>query len=128
MPTTSSTQIERHLAEINWEELKKDRLYYPSPVNWEDEVLYFLFVDRFSDSKEYGGFSDVQGQPITGHTDQRSTPLFDAESDANQADRNIWFAAGRTRISGSVNPVGRMICSVINSLRSSSKAPGVAET
>jgi glycosidase len=26
--------------------------YYPSPVDWQDEVLYFLFVDRFSDGRE----------------------------------------------------------------------------
>ncbi len=26
--------------------------YYPSPVDWRDEVLYFLLVDRFSDGQE----------------------------------------------------------------------------
>jgi glycosidase len=26
--------------------------YFPSPVDWQDEVLYFLFVDRFSDGAE----------------------------------------------------------------------------
>lgn len=26
--------------------------YYPSPVDWREEVLYFLLVDRFSDGKE----------------------------------------------------------------------------
>jgi hypothetical protein len=26
--------------------------YYPSPVNWRDEVIYFLMVDRFSDGQE----------------------------------------------------------------------------
>lgn len=26
--------------------------YFPSPVDWRDEVLYFLLVDRFSDGKE----------------------------------------------------------------------------
>jgi glycosidase len=26
--------------------------YFPSPVDWQDEVLYFLFVDRFSDGNE----------------------------------------------------------------------------
>lgn len=25
--------------------------YYPSPVDWRDEVLYFLLVDRFSDGR-----------------------------------------------------------------------------
>ena len=27
--------------------------YFPSPVDWQDEVLYFLFVDRFSDGREH---------------------------------------------------------------------------
>ena len=26
--------------------------YHPSPVDWRDEVLYFLLVDRFSDGRE----------------------------------------------------------------------------
>ncbi|WAC13560.1 alpha-amylase family glycosyl hydrolase [Dyadobacter pollutisoli] len=26
--------------------------YYPSPISWRDEVLYFLLPDRFSDGKE----------------------------------------------------------------------------
>ncbi len=26
--------------------------YYPSPIDWRDEVLYFLLPDRFSDNKE----------------------------------------------------------------------------
>jgi len=28
--------------------------YHPSPVDWRDEVLYFLLVDRFSDGREGG--------------------------------------------------------------------------
>jgi len=26
--------------------------YFPSPVDWRDEILYFLLVDRFSDGQE----------------------------------------------------------------------------
>ncbi|HTE31333.1 MAG TPA: hypothetical protein VK666_13220, partial [Chryseolinea sp.] len=26
--------------------------YFPSPMDWRDEVLYFLLPDRFSDGKE----------------------------------------------------------------------------
>ena len=26
--------------------------YFPSPVDWRDQVLYFLLVDRFSDGRE----------------------------------------------------------------------------
>lgn len=32
--------------------LPRRQEYFPSPVDWRDEVLYFLLVDRFSDSKE----------------------------------------------------------------------------
>ncbi|RMD71296.1 MAG: hypothetical protein D6819_02050, partial [Gammaproteobacteria bacterium] len=32
--------------------LPRRRRYYPSPVSWRDEVLYFLLVDRFSDGRE----------------------------------------------------------------------------
>ena len=32
--------------------LPRRQPYYPSPVNWKDEVLYFLLVDRFSDGRE----------------------------------------------------------------------------
>ena len=28
--------------------------YFPSPLDWRDEVLYFLLVDRFSDGQEAG--------------------------------------------------------------------------
>lgn len=32
--------------------LPRRQQYYPSPVDWRDEVLYFLLVDRFSDGRE----------------------------------------------------------------------------
>ena len=32
--------------------LPRRQSYYPSPVDWRDEVLYFLLVDRFSDAQE----------------------------------------------------------------------------
>ena len=28
--------------------------YHPSPVDWRDEVLYFLLVDRFSEKRFFG--------------------------------------------------------------------------
>jgi len=33
--------------------LPRRQNYYPSPVDWRDEVLYFLLVDRFSDGREH---------------------------------------------------------------------------
>lgn len=32
--------------------LPRRQEYFPSPVDWRDEVLYFLLVDRFQDSKK----------------------------------------------------------------------------
>src|SRR5512139_3233717 len=32
--------------------LPRRQQYHPSPVDWRDEVLYFLLVDRFSDGNE----------------------------------------------------------------------------
>ncbi len=32
--------------------LPRRQTYYPSPVDWRDEVLYFLLIDRFSDEKQ----------------------------------------------------------------------------
>jgi len=34
--------------------LPRRQQYYPSPVDWRDETLYFLLVDRFSDGLESG--------------------------------------------------------------------------
>ncbi|MGE0076275.1 MAG: alpha-amylase family glycosyl hydrolase [Bacteroidales bacterium] len=42
------------IKDINIKELtlKQRRGYFPSPVSWSDEVLYFLLVDRFSTGNE----------------------------------------------------------------------------
>ena len=67
--------IEQSLTEIDWAALTTGRTFHPSPVTWEDELLYFLFVDRFSDGKEFGGFADIRGLPEAGPTATRQTPL-----------------------------------------------------
>ncbi len=33
-------------------ELPRKQQYFPSPVSWRDQVIYFLLVDRFSDGRE----------------------------------------------------------------------------
>jgi len=70
--------------------------FHPSPRAWEDEVLYFLLVDRFSDSKERG-YRGNDGNPVTGG----ATPLYNPAADngnavANAADAESWREAGRT--------------------------------
>lgn len=94
--------VERSLEDINLSVLTKERKFYPSPVAWEDQVLYFLLLDRFSDGKEYGGFADLNEVPIKSPTPERSTPLFDIEWDAWKANRQVWFDAGKTWCGGTI--------------------------
>ncbi|HFQ91043.1 MAG TPA: alpha-amylase, partial [Desulfobulbus sp.] len=94
--------MEHYLAEIDWAGLGRDRDYYPSPTHWEDEVLYFLLVDRFSDRSEYGGFADRAGNEVSGPGQGRTTPLFSLARDANRADFSSWFAAGRSWCGGTL--------------------------
>ena len=63
-------ETERSLLDIDFASLRK-RAFTPSPAAWEDQVLYFLLVDRFSDGKENGGHRDNEGRPVT----LGSTPL-----------------------------------------------------
>ncbi|MBN1279702.1 MAG: alpha-amylase [Chlorobiaceae bacterium] len=94
--------VERSLREIDFAKLVAGKRFYPSPATWEDEVLYFLFLDRFSDGREFGGFSDNEGNPVTGPLGERNTPLFVQERDAGSAERQAWFEAGRDWCGGSI--------------------------
>lgn len=91
---------EQSLAEINWSSLC-NRSYTPSPAAWEDQVLYFVMVDRFSDGNEIG-FSDADGHVVTTGT----TPAYTAEH-KNSAVRDekqaaAWRAAGDTYCGGNL--------------------------
>ena len=44
---------EKSLLEVDMARLC-DRQFFPSPAAWEDQVLYFLMLDRFSDGNEQG--------------------------------------------------------------------------
>jgi glycosidase len=46
--------VERSVADIDFAGLAQGRTFHPSPAAWEDQVLYFLMLDRFSDGKESG--------------------------------------------------------------------------
>ncbi|MDD4347676.1 MAG: alpha-amylase family glycosyl hydrolase [Opitutales bacterium] len=71
------------------------RPYYPSPASWEDEILYFLMLDRFSDGREYQGFRDANETPVDSADSGRQTPMFISAQDAGKADWDAWFRAGR---------------------------------
>jgi glycosidase len=45
---------ERSIAALDFAALTQGRQFHPSPAAWEDQVLYFLMLDRFSDGREQG--------------------------------------------------------------------------
>jgi 1,4-alpha-glucan branching enzyme len=91
---TSHEQLERSLEEIDWATYTQ-RAYTASPAAWEDQVLYFLMLDRFSDGREKG-YRDNAGNPVTAG----ETPLFRFPDDAYTADRVAWAEDGNCWLGG----------------------------
>lgn len=83
--------------------------HHPSPDSWQDQVLYFLMLDRFSDGRERGTFQDGSGQVHDVYRDNAgarvaggTTPVFDFAKDAYRADRGTWSEAGGTWCGGTL--------------------------
>jgi glycosidase len=98
----SVPSVERRLFDIDFQALIENRHFYPSPASWSDEVLYFLFLDRFSDGREYGGYGDAEGSPVVMQTGKRSTPLFNPLTDSATAEWSHWFEAGKSWCGGTL--------------------------
>src|SRR5262245_20564771 len=81
--------IEKSLLDLDFVGLSQ-RKFTPSPAAWEDQVLYFLLIDRFSDGDESGGYRDNEGRPVGAGT----TRLY--SEDAERAEYSAWFEAGGT--------------------------------
>ena len=92
---------EKRLAQIDLESLVASRQYFPSPIAWEDQVFYFLMLDRFSDGQE-NGYKDNQGKLVLGGT----TPLYTKEDEGNvlktEADEQRWREAGTKFVGGTL--------------------------
>ena len=56
-------KIEKSLLDLDFTSLTR-RTFTPSPAAWEDQVLYFLLLDRFSDGKEKDGYRDNADRPV----------------------------------------------------------------
>jgi glycosidase len=89
-PARGAAEIERSLLDIDFASLMR-RTFTPSPAAWEDQVLYFLLVDRFSDGSECGGHLDNDGLPV----ETGETPLYRAE-DPGSVEYDSWLKAGGT--------------------------------
>ncbi|HMX30189.1 MAG TPA: alpha-amylase family glycosyl hydrolase, partial [Blastocatellia bacterium] len=83
---------QQHLRDLNLSELT-NRKFFPSPAHWEDQALYFLLVDRFSDNKETD-YLDVDGNGVISGTTPRFTPADAGNAVLNDADAGQWREAG----------------------------------
>ncbi len=81
-------EVEKSLLDLDFGSLTRGT-FTPSPSAWEDQVLYFLLLDRFSDGKEKGGYRDNEGRQV----DTGFTPLYRPE-DAGRVGYDAWLGAG----------------------------------
>ncbi len=93
--------VEKRLADLDWKPLL-GRSFHPSPLAWEDQMLYFLLPDRFSDSKERD-YQDIAGNAVTSGT----TPLFNRNKDFENAiqtatEAQKWRDAGGVWVGGTL--------------------------
>ncbi len=94
---------EKRLAELNLRELC-NRQFFPSPVAWEDEVLYFLLLDRFSDGNEQG-YRDNDGQIATTGSTPPFQPKDCGNAIQNPQDAADWRNAGGKWVGGKLRGV-----------------------
>ena len=91
----------QRLAQIDLASLVHSRQYFPSPIAWEDQVFYFLMLDRFSDGNE-NGYKDNAGNLVRSGT----TPIYTPEDWENvlktDADAKRWREAGAKYVGGTL--------------------------
>src|SRR5262245_63239216 len=91
---------EKRLLEIDLAGLS-DRQFFPSPAAWEDQVLYFLMLDRFSDGNEQGYRGNNRRRVRRGTTPQfQPTDAENAFQTPEAADR--WREAGARWVGGTL--------------------------
>lgn len=86
--------VEARISDVDLSALTAGRTYHPSPTAWEDEVLYFLMLDRFSGGRERDYLGN-DGAPVVADP-VASTPVF-SEADRDGAiadDAARWREAG----------------------------------
>ncbi|QRR03214.1 alpha-amylase family glycosyl hydrolase [Dyadobacter sandarakinus] len=87
----------KSVAEVDLSEIRQSG-YFPSPLAWEDQVLYFLLLDRFSDNRE-NAFLDNQGNKVSSGTTKPFQPEDAGNAVLTPEDTAAWREAG-TRFTG----------------------------
>lgn len=90
------------LASLNISQLTSGTSYFKSPVAWEDQVLYFLMLDRFSDNNEKD-YQDVNGKTVSNGTTPLFAPTDEQNAIQNPSDASQWREAGGKYVGGTLN-------------------------
>ena len=90
----------RTLADIDFAALTTRR-FHPSPAAWEDQVLYFFLLDRFSDGRE-AGCLDNAGHPSAHGTTPPLRASDHGNAVRNEADAAVWREAGARFVGGTL--------------------------
>ncbi|MEV4511908.1 alpha-amylase family glycosyl hydrolase [Dactylosporangium sp. NPDC049525] len=90
----------RSVADIDFRALT-DRVFHPSPAAWEDEVLYFLLVDRFSDGQERG-YRDNLGATVPDGATPPLLPGDHGNAVGTEDEAAAWRAAGGDWVGGTL--------------------------
>lgn len=91
----------KSVKDIDFTSLRSGK-YHPSPVAWEDQMLYFLLLDRFSDGLEKG-FKGNNGKTVTtGKTPLYKPPTDNGNAVASEADAAAWRDAGGKWVGGNL--------------------------
>lgn len=91
---------ERRIGEIDFDGLTR-RSFYPSPSAWQDQVLYFLMLDRFSDGRE-NDYVDNGGNPVPTGSTALLQPADRGNATRSPADRAAWFDSGGRFVGGTL--------------------------
>lgn len=91
----------KRLADIDFGAMIAERKYYPSPMAWEDQVLYFILVDRFSDNKE-NLYKDLVGNTVKSGETQ---PYNVDNCKIKPEEYDIWVENGETWCGGNLRGI-----------------------
>jgi len=99
--------VEKSLQELDLKSLTNKK-YHPSPAAWEDQVLYFMMLDRFSDGNERDYLGN-DGKPVTSGTTLRFQPGDEGNAIQTDADAAAWRNAGGTWVGGTLKGLASKI-------------------
>lgn len=77
-----------------FQNLSKENSFILPRLRGRMRCFYFLFLDRFSDGLESGGFASLDGMPVEGNDSGRTTLLFHRRPMPEQL-TDAWFGSGK---------------------------------